>query len=243
MRLLKTFVNSAAELLGFIELSIHCLLPATTDRASVSNSASLNKKVADCTILSSPWEHVDVKDALNDLIKFKKQNCFHDEASHAVWPPQEDVYLNTLLVKYAHDVGGPYHATVPGDTSTLGVTSHPAGIKASPYDWKVWTAAAVGQQISMLWVMHLRALCSLRGVKPTEVLGVGLQQWMKEFREGYAVAQQEDIVSQCVQSSTPVPESVSNALVHVVMYLIKINYSRKPILRAVCSRQSLHNCW
>ena len=71
----------------------------------------------------------------------------------------------------------------------------------------------MGLQISMLWVMHLRTLCSLRGVKPSEVLGSGVQQWLKEFRANHAFSQRDDIVVQYIQ------QAPADIKVHFPVYL------------------------
>ena len=143
MRLLKSFVNAAAELLGFIEASVQ-------QQAKGSKGASL-------------MEHPDVQESLHALREAAQRGPFHDEAAAPVWPSQEDAFLNRLLVKYAQEVNGDSRRAA------------------------LWTAAAVAEQVGMLWVMHLRSLCALRGVKPTEVLGSDVLLRLRGFEKRWCL--------------------------------------------------------
>lgn len=161
MRLLKSFVNTAAEVLGFVELSLHSLQPSSSSAGTNTNTSS--------AALASLLDYVDVRDARYAMMQLRRRTPFEDELPHPSWPAQEDTYLNEVLIKYATDVSG-----------------SPRSVKGPSSPALLWSPANVAGQISLLWVMHLRSLCALRGVKPSQVLGEALQKRMRALGDAYA---------------------------------------------------------
>lgn len=181
MRLLKSFINTAAEVLGFIESSLHGLQPhIISGSAGGSSRSGTGAAVKGVTSVASLWEHVDVRDARYASLQLRRRASVDDELPHASWPAQEDAYLNEVLIKYAGDVSGSPKTSAGG--AIAGVTS---ANKVEPA--VLWSPLAVAGQIVMLWVMHLRSLCSLRGVKPSEVLGEALQMRLRALSDAYDV--------------------------------------------------------
>jgi hypothetical protein len=190
MRLLKSFVNTAAEVLGFIESSLHSLQPHVIGASSgTSKGTSAVPASTHAGSGASLWDHVDVRDARYASLQLRRRSPFEDELPHANWPSQDDAYLNELLIKYAIDVSGSPRAVKSSSSGGAG----PAGTAAvkdrtdSLVTGVLWTTTTVAAQIAMLWVMHLRSLCSLRGVKPSEVLGAALQTRLSALRDAYEV--------------------------------------------------------
>jgi hypothetical protein len=190
MRLLKSFVNTAAEVLGFIESSLHSLQPHVIGASSsASNGASAGPASTHAGSGASLWDHVDVRDARYASLQLRRRSPFEDELPHANWPSQDDAYLNELLIMYAIDVSGSPRSVKSSGSGGAG----PAGTTAakdrtdSLVTGLLWTTNTVAAQIAMLWVMHLRSLCSLRGVKPSEVLGAALQARLGALRDAYEV--------------------------------------------------------
>jgi hypothetical protein len=190
MRLLKSFVNTAAEVLGFIESSLHSLQPHVIGASSsTSKGASVGPASTHAGSGASLWDHVDVRDARYASLQLRRRSPFENELPHANWPAQEDAYLNDLLIKYATDVSGSPRA-VKSSGSGGAAPASTAAVRDrtdSLVTGLLWTTSAVAAQIAMLWVMHLRSLCSLRGVKPSEVLGAALQARLGGLRDAYEV--------------------------------------------------------
>jgi hypothetical protein len=210
MRLLKAFVNTAAEVLGYIELSLHSLqqsAPAKTQHTTAGGGAGKGAVAKAVTL----WDHADVQDALYATRQTARRSAFDDEQQHAIWPPQEDSYLNNLLVKYARDVHGHKQAAPSGGNTA-------AGGKA------LWTPSAVAAQISMWWVMHLRSLCALKGVKPTEVLGQSVLSALQSFADKYQVPDGEDAAAEKAGSAVAPgqkrPVQVSDTVCYSGPYLL-----------------------
>ena len=94
------------------------------------------------------------------------------------WPAQEDSFLNSLLLQFALQVEG----SAPTGASAVGGNARNVILSAP-----LWSTGLLSEQIGLLWVMHLRAHCSLRGVRPSEVLGyASLLLNMETFAEQYA---------------------------------------------------------
>lgn len=205
MRLLKAFANTAAELLGFIETALHLLRAAPSANApATSNSGhsghgghagagSAGPATGSATgRLRALWQHSDVRGAVQATKEATQRGAFHDEELQHTWPGQEDPFLSSLLVQYATQVAGPQP---PGPQSVAaqsggGAAGAGQGTEkgAGQCTGVLWTEGTVGEVIGMLWVMHLRALCALRGLKPSEVLGARVLERLRSLQQQHMVA-------------------------------------------------------
>ena len=204
------FVNTAAEMLGYIEASVKMFSSGVSGVGGSGSSAKLNSPQPQQPLPPSLWDQHEVKGAVQALAERERADPFQEEESqppptsssssaafstsqqqqhsggsgsgagvatydvttspystHApTWPATDDFFLNTLLVQYTQQVT-PLATTTDAGTS---VSSQP-----------LWTAPQLSEHAGMLWVMHLRAQCSLRGVRPSEVLGSGILAQLDEF--------------------------------------------------------------
>lgn len=181
MRLLKAFANTAAELLGFIETALQLLRANPPVGGSSGTSTSTNTAASAGTSggaggakpgaessgrLSALWQHADLRAAVQASKEHALRSAYHDEELPHTWPGQEDPFLNSLLIQYAMQVAGPQAV---GDKKVSLLAASVVGGSGV-----VWTEVLVGELIGMLWVMHLRSLCALRGLKPSQVLGANV---------------------------------------------------------------------
>lgn len=156
--------------------------------------------------LGALWQHNDVRGAVEAAREHRQRKAFRDDEQQITltWPGQEDPFLNSLLIQYATLVTGSQPGAVQGDkkatltplNSAISATSVPApsssaaasggaggGVQGPAGSAQVWTEAVVGELIAMLWVMHLRSLCALRGLRPSEVLGATVLESLHRLQQ------------------------------------------------------------
>jgi len=52
------------------------------------------------------WQHPDVQHALHHHINHTHTSLYHNERNTQTWPGTEDVYINSLLLRFAEHVAG-----------------------------------------------------------------------------------------------------------------------------------------
>ena len=105
-----------------------------------------------------------------------------------LWPSTEDRYLMNIISSFSKSALNAHSLSTTSSSSTTsvidatavtssnsfsdGTSSSSSSVVRSNHQQSIFFADVISEHIGMFWLMHLRSLCALRGMKPSVLLGM-----------------------------------------------------------------------